>query len=53
MNKELIIRKALRLEFLTVDQGMFLFEQMPLGELMPCVNCTIRRTLFPGSSTGM
>jgi cyclic dehypoxanthinyl futalosine synthase len=34
MNTDLIINKALRLEFLTAEQGLFLFENLPLGELM-------------------
>ena len=34
MNTSQIIRKALRLEFLTPAQGAWLFEQLPLGELM-------------------
>ncbi len=49
MNKELIIRKALRLEFLTVDQGMFLFEQMPLGELMSLAHA-LRKLHHPENS---
>jgi cyclic dehypoxanthinyl futalosine synthase len=34
MDKEKIIRKAMRLEFLTAEQGLYLFENLPLGELM-------------------
>ena len=34
MNTDLLIKKAMRLEFLTPAQGIALFEQLPLGELM-------------------
>lgn len=34
MNADLLINKALRLEFLTIGEGKFLFEKLPLGELM-------------------
>jgi len=38
MNTDLIINKALRLEFLSVAQGMHLFEHLPLAELMAVGN---------------
>jgi cyclic dehypoxanthinyl futalosine synthase len=38
MNTDLLINKALRLEFLSVTQGMSLFEQLPLAELMAVGN---------------
>jgi cyclic dehypoxanthinyl futalosine synthase len=46
MNTDLIVRKALRLEFLTVEQGMFLFEHFPLGELMT-IGHAIRKLHHP------
>jgi len=38
MNTNLLISKALRLEFLSVSQGMYLFEHLPLAELMSVGN---------------
>jgi cyclic dehypoxanthinyl futalosine synthase len=34
MNLQELYSKALQLEFLTVEEGMFLFEHAPLSELM-------------------
>jgi cyclic dehypoxanthinyl futalosine synthase len=34
MNKDQLVSKALRLEFLTTEQGLFLFESLSLSELM-------------------
>ncbi|MDP4281942.1 MAG: cyclic dehypoxanthinyl futalosine synthase [Bacteroidota bacterium] len=47
MSKEAIIGKALRREFLTVEEGAELFRTLPLGELMIAGN-EIRKTLHPG-----
>jgi cyclic dehypoxanthinyl futalosine synthase len=38
MNTDLIINKALRMEFLSVAQGISLFEHLPLAELMAVGN---------------
>jgi len=38
MNLDLLIKKALRLEFLNVAQAMELYEHLPLGELMFVAN---------------
>ena len=38
MNTDLLINKALRLEFLSVAQGMHLFGELPLAELMAVGN---------------
>jgi len=38
MNTDLLIKKALRLEFLSVAQGMHMFEHLPLAELMQVGN---------------
>jgi len=46
MDTELIIRKALRLEFLSVAEGMHLFEDLPLGELMT-IGHTLRKLHHP------
>ena len=46
MNTDQLINKALRLEFLSVAQGMQLFEQLPLSELMAVGN-EIRKIHHP------
>lgn len=46
MNKQVLYDKALRSEFLTIEEGMFLFEKAPLTELMAVAD-TLRREKVP------
>jgi cyclic dehypoxanthinyl futalosine synthase len=48
MNTDLLIRKALRLEFLTSSEGIALFENLPLGELM-MIGHELRKLHHPGN----
>ena len=46
MKNDTLIQKALRLEFLSVDEGKYLFETLPLAELMLAGN-ELRKLLHP------
>ena len=48
MNQQTLFEKALNLEFLTADEGQFLFENASTGELMSVANL-IRQKLVPGN----
>jgi cyclic dehypoxanthinyl futalosine synthase len=48
MNPDLLIKKAMRLEFLTPAQGISLFERLPLGELM-MIGHELRKLHHPGN----
>jgi len=48
MNKELLLRKALNLEFLTVEEGLFLYEESSTSELMFVAN-EIRKKKIHGN----
>jgi cyclic dehypoxanthinyl futalosine synthase len=49
MKTETLIYKALHSEFLTVDEGMFLFESLPLADLM-MVGHELRKKNHPGNT---
>ena len=38
MNIELLLKRAINLEFLTIEEGVFLFENAPTTELMFAAN---------------
>jgi len=48
MNFKSIYRKALKLDFLTIEEGLLLYEQAPLEELMFVANC-LRQMHKPGN----
>ncbi|HPS63734.1 MAG TPA: cyclic dehypoxanthinyl futalosine synthase [Bacteroidales bacterium] len=49
MKYDNLIHKALRLEFLTIEEGKFLFETAPLAELMMAGH-EMRKQLHPGNT---
>lgn len=51
MDVNALYQKALRLEFLTVEEGMLLFEQAPLAELMQVANDLRKRQVPHGKVT--
>ena len=48
MKDDILIQKALSLEFLTIEEGLYLFETLPLAELMLAGN-ELRKLLHPGA----
>ena len=53
MNFPDLYSKALRLEFLSIEEGMFLFEQAPLTELMYVANELRKKQVPYGSEDGI
>ena len=57
MNLDLLIKKALRLEFLNTSQALEIYNRLPLGELIYTANelkeiSIIRKIMSHGSSIG-
>ena len=46
MNADLLLKRALQSDFLTADEGLFLFENVPTGELMDAGH-RLRKKLHP------